>query len=74
MKIDKVYFLSRPSQFISQYGAIFSQILTAKIHTKKLTKWRQTAMVIRKLRKCLEGNNVPGRSKNLLNKTSIFSV
>jgi len=44
------------------------------IHTKKLTKRRQTAMVIQKLRNCLEVNNIPGHSKNLLNQTSIFSV
>ena len=29
---DKEYFLSRPSQFISQYCAISSQILTETIH------------------------------------------
>jgi len=38
MEIDKEYFLPRPPQFISPYCAISGQILTAKIHTKKLTK------------------------------------
>jgi len=34
MKIDKGYFIPRPSQFISLYGTIYSQILIATIHTK----------------------------------------
>jgi len=32
MAIDKEYFLSRPSQFISPYGATSSQILTTMLH------------------------------------------
>jgi hypothetical protein len=69
MEINKEYFLSHPPQFISTHSVISSQILTATIDTKKLTKGRQTAMVILKLRNSLEANNIPGRSKNLLNKT-----
>jgi len=38
MELDKEYSIPRPPQFISQYGAISSQILTATTHTKKLTK------------------------------------
>jgi len=34
MTIGKEYFLSRPSQFTSPYGAISRQILTATIHTE----------------------------------------
>jgi len=37
MELDKEYFLLCPPQFISQYGAISSQILTATTHSTKLT-------------------------------------
>jgi hypothetical protein len=38
MEINKEYFLSHTPQFISPHSDISSQILTATIHKKKLTK------------------------------------